>query len=762
MLATLVVLNALAAPVEVVYHADLEGQMAVPRCGEAAAGAEEPDYAAQVAAIRRARDANPAVIALLGGDQLGPDLFTRNILQRDGEAGARDVAALFARAGYDAITLGNHELSYEKDQLERFASTFAATKIPIVVSNLSCEGPRAELCKHVVKDVMLDRGGDKIGVLAVMSPKALSAIAADRRAGLKLEELGAAIPAGVTRLRAAGATLVVAMVQVNSGRSGVEEVMALQRALPRDKAPDVLLSSGMADSDGQRPTVLIRQHRSPPLVGSPSGTHGITRVTIAPGAEGEPVQVDAGIERARADARDEDAGAVLAKHVASYCERYNVPLGKTAGPTTKAALLAYALNVMQKRTQAEVAFVNDGFVFTRAFPMSGRLTRAKLKRAMPHAAVLGTLSVPGATIADLLAAGEAWGRIAFGGAARPAPGKPFEINGRPIDKARSYRIATIDFIAQGGDGAFKPEQLKAWKPLADNPDLRDLVEAALAAGTTFDTPASKKLLTSAISDFLVDLTNTRIANDASLSDAQLSRAQQQAIKIELNGLLQLDHPLHRWDTRLNIKFGYARTQPPGMEAKAQETLDLTQLTSLYTYKGLYRRKPPPPVVPSPYSRVFLETELTVPETRTYRHAEITHTAGALLTVKTRLKLRFGAGYRTELLADRDAMDPVEAQAGSFRPVIEGGATVDPFAIATFRRLSVTAEGSLDYFLLDAFGKTEHQARASGRLSLPLLPLLFVTAGFDMFFVDRFTAGRGASFDATLGLKLHLDATHQSL
>ena len=763
MIATLVVLQALASPIELVYHADLEGQMAIPRCGEPSA--EEPDYAAQVAVIRRIRQdaaerGAPAPIVLLGGDQIAPDLFVRGILKRDGEAGAHDIVAALARAGYDAITLGNHELSLERDRLERFVDATARAGIPMVVSNLRCDATRQAFCKHVRREVIVDRGGDKIGVLAVLSPRTLATIAKPQLVGLELDELATAIPAGVARLRAAGATVVVVMVQVNSGRSGVDEVLTLQRALPLDRAPDVILSSGMSDADGQRPTLLVRQDRSPPVVGSSTGARAVTHVTITPSPDGP--TVDATVERSRVDQRDADTAGLLARHVASYCERYGIPLGVGAGPTTRPALTAYVLGVMQRTTRAEIAFVNTGVVFGRAFPMTAPLTRAKLKRAMPHAAVVGTLDVTGASLADLLATGEASGRLTMLGAARPGPGKGFQINGRPIDKARSYRIATIDFVAQGGDGGFADDQLEAWRPWRGNPDIRELVETELARGTTFDTPASERLLTAAIGDLTADLTNTSIANTSALGDTQLARAEQRAIKLELNVLLQLDHPFHRWDSRLNVKFGYARTQPAGMSAAAQETLDLIQLTSLYSYRGLIRRKIVPAAIPSPYSRVSFESELTIPDTRTYRHAELTHTVGALFTLRSRLKLRVGAGYRTELLADGDSPDPIEAQIGALRLVAEAGAAVDPFAIATFRKLSVTAEGTIDYFLLDPGRQAEHQLRASGKLSLPLLPLLFLTVGIDVFAVDREGAGRGASFDTTIGLKLHLDATHQSL
>src|SRR4030095_13764403 len=106
----------------------------------------------------------------------------------------------------------------------------------------------------------------------------------------------------------------------------------------------------------------------------------------------------------------------------------------------------------------------------------------------------------------------------------------------------------------------------------------------------------------------------------------------------------------------SLKYAYARTQPAGKPAAAQETLDLVQLTSLYSYRGYVRDNGGSDAIPSPYSRILLESQLTRPATRAYRHAELTHTAGALFTLRHRFKLRAGAGYRTELLADRDSMD----------------------------------------------------------------------------------------------------------
>jgi len=764
MLVQLAILAGLTAPIEVVYHADLEGRMAVPRCGEP--GPEEPDYAAQVAAIRQLRQdaadrGAPPPIVLLGGDEIAPDLFVRGILKRDTDAGARDVAAALARAGYDAIAVGNHELSTERDRFERFAAAVTAAGMPLVWSNVTCDKAKARFCSYVRSDVLIERGGQQIGILAVLAKSTAATIAADKLVGIELEDPAEAITEGVARLRAAGAAAVIVMVQINSNRHGQDDVLALQLALGGPGAPDVLLSSGLSDADGRHPTLLVRQDGSPALVGSSAGTLGVTHVVLEPRDGG--TSADATAVASELGVGDDEVTRILAPHVADYCQRYSTPIGGPGAPVlaTRDALIDYALAVMRRTTNSEIAIVNRGFVFGGAFPVAGAMTLASLKRAMPHPSVLGTVKIRGAALADVLAKGEASGHLAMLGAARPGPGKSFQINGRPIEPARTYRIATIDFVAQGGDAIYG-DDLKAWRPVRNAPDVRDLVQAALARSIQVGAPASDRLLTVAIGDLGVDLLSTAVSNRAGLTDSQLSRAEQRAIKLELVTVLQLDHPLHRMDARMSLKYGYARTQPQGMPAAAQETLDLVQGTALYSYRGFTHGRTTSAAVPDPYSRLGLETELTVPDTRTYRHAELTHTVGALFTLRHKLKLRAGAGYRTEIFASSGAVDPEEAKVGRFRFVAEAGAALDPVTIATFRTLAVTAEGSLDYFLLDPARSAEHQLRASGKLSLPILPLLFLTVGVDAFGVERKTVGRGGSVDLTLGLKLHLDAAHQAL
>jgi hypothetical protein len=140
--------------------------------------------------------------------------------------------------------------------------------------------------------------------------------------------------------------------------------------------------------------------------------------------------------------------------------------------------------------------------------------------------------------------------------------------------------------------------------------------------------------------------------------------------------------------------------------------------------------------------------------RAFRHAELTATAGALFPLHPKLRVRGGPGLRTQLLAGGDA--------GRVRPLFEAGAALDPIALATFGPLSARLEGLVDYVFLDPASAREHQVRASAKLSLPLLPLLFVTAGVDAYAVQQRRLGWGVAYDTTVGLRFRVDAARQAL
>src|SRR5205814_39454 len=125
------------------------------------------------------------------------------------------------------------------------------------------------------------------------------------------------------------------------------------------------------------------------------------------------------------------------------------------------------------------------------FPISAkeRITRGDLQRALPYHAVLGAARIPGPLVESLLAPVLGHPKAEMLGLARAAGA--LQVNGRPLDKARTYRVTTIAFIADGGDGILARGALP-WRALDGAPDLREVMAAFLrAAPAPAESPVSR-------------------------------------------------------------------------------------------------------------------------------------------------------------------------------------------------------------------------------------------------------------------------------
>jgi 2',3'-cyclic-nucleotide 2'-phosphodiesterase (5'-nucleotidase family) len=764
----LALVAATAAPELTVYfHADLNGRLAPARCG-ALVPASAPDYADLVGTLRQARDDGPATtLALLGPNSIAPDPFVQQPFASDPQSAATSLARLFARAGYAAFALGSHDLGLDPAWAAAYARAMGAAGVPLVLSNLTCgaDAPagRAALCQAARRRVLVDVGGQKVGVLAVISPRLAPGIEPSRRAGLTFEEPLEAMKRESAALRRDGATRILVMAEVPSG--GLEELRALQLLAGRmDPRPDAILAAGLADPDGERAVRALLQDDAPIAVGSTAGARGLTLLAFG---DAEPRTAVLAATPGRADP---EAAAILAPWVASSCASGARPVADVHGQVTRAAFVTYVLEVMRRAADAEVAVVNDKLVKGTPFPLTGAFTEGQLAQAIPYRAVVVTARVAGGLLGTTVGAALDNPKVRAVGIAKDGG---LKVNGRPIDNTRHYRVATIAFVAEGGDGIFVPKSVP-WQPLPGTPDVADLVRRfverearsrdgvpTLAPASDFGPPASQRLLVVGLTDLELALSDTTIGNAAGYTDSQLARAQQTSLKSDWASVLTTRAPTADTDTRFRLQYGWTRTIPTSGPTVSAESLDLLTGSFIYSDRRLRNvwTKAPAASVPDPYARVGLESEVTRPlvtptQTRTYHHAELTATAGASVKPIPKLRLRAGGGARKELVAP--------GAAGRWRSVIEVGGTLDQMALATVADLPVRFDATVDYVLIEPTSATAQQVRGSAHLSVPLLPLLFVSAGVDVYGASYSPGGWAWSADTTVGLRLHLDAAHQRL
>ena len=126
------------------------------------------------------------------------------------ERRGRLLAAAFARTGTTAVAPGERDLALGLPVLRRLAQQ---AKLPIVSANL--RGRDGKLLFEA--DRLVDAAGVKIGVFSVTVPPSMQDAATWRAGGIEAGDAAAAARDEVTSLRARGAALVVALLQVGGG-----------------------------------------------------------------------------------------------------------------------------------------------------------------------------------------------------------------------------------------------------------------------------------------------------------------------------------------------------------------------------------------------------------------------------------------------------------------------------------------------------------------------------------------------------------------
>lgn len=148
---------------------------------------------------------------LLQGSALGDLLGSGQIAVADHPA-----AALLEEAQYDAMGLGNHDLDYGLSYLESVAR---ALPCPLLCANMTAKQPLSWLQSSVI----LDRGGLRLGIMALL-PHAAARLSAEFDSfGLQAEDILNTARTEASRLRAQGCDLIIALAHTGFPNTGDAE-----------------------------------------------------------------------------------------------------------------------------------------------------------------------------------------------------------------------------------------------------------------------------------------------------------------------------------------------------------------------------------------------------------------------------------------------------------------------------------------------------------------------------------------------------------
>jgi 5'-nucleotidase len=453
------------------------------------------------------RAQNPGGVVVVDSGDLFQGTLVANL--SEGEV----VIAAYNALGYDAATIGNHEFDYgpvgprsaavnpDDDPLGALAACARTARFPLLARNVRlADGTRPPFL-HA--STIVERHGIKIGFLGLLTPTTPEVTNPVNVMRLRFGGLVEEAIAGAEELRAQGADVLVALVHAGGKCDDLSDPHSLASCDLRGEIFEMLfkLPSGLFDAVIAGHTHASIGHFVNSMPVAESGAFGrqlgVIELAVDP-ATRRPIPEKTRIRAAIpvCERIIEETGGCNAKAwkpgmstrpatfegapvqpnekldslMAPYFERVHVKQQQKLAVTMPAALtreyksessLGNALaDALREMEGADVTLLNSGGL--RADLHAGELTYGALYEVFPFDNSIATLHLTGREVTELLEAllSGTHGVPQTSGlrfVVERCPGKSTitEVrftDGRPFDPDATYRLATSDFLALGGDG----------------------------------------------------------------------------------------------------------------------------------------------------------------------------------------------------------------------------------------------------------------------------------------------------------------------
>lgn len=489
-------------------HSRLEPSPSGKDLNEKSPGPQQGGVARRKTLIDRVRAEREHVLLVDSGDRAQGTIFF-NAWQ-----GSAEIMAVNA-LGYDAVSLGNHEFDLGSIALGRalrgepvaiagVPRETEALRAPLVATNVDGTAEPA-LADLLVKRTVLERGGERIGVLGVVTKD--TEIISSPGTGVRFVDELASVQAEADALRALGVDKVVLLshsgyaldVERAARWTGIDVIVsAHDHALLGEAAQVDAVAPGQGKFvRGPYPTVVTAADGEPTLVVSAFEQGAwLGELEVSFDSAGRKTRWEARPTFVRgcafADGGVDCTGEVAPEDpaVKAAVDAYRAPVAEFAGAVVGETAVAFdGSRVPGLRTQemalgnlvadvmlvagagsdgAVAALMNGGGV--RAGLRAGRVTYEDALAVLPFGNRLMVVALTGEELLAALDLGlsksgqgafpqVAGLRLTYCGAEPcAAPLRPggrvvsLAVAGTPVERDRLYRVATNDYLAGGGDG----------------------------------------------------------------------------------------------------------------------------------------------------------------------------------------------------------------------------------------------------------------------------------------------------------------------
>ncbi len=368
------------------------------------------------------------------------------------------IVAMQNKMGIDVFVPGNHEFDFGK---ENYLKLTAAQSYPTFAANL--RDAAGSILPHHRDSQIFELGGIKVGVIgAAFDPTPQVSFPGD----LKFSSTMEALRREAKVLKGEGADILVAV--VHADRKTDYEIV-------RSRVVDIVLT-------GHDHDLAIAYDGKVVMVESNEEGNYVTAIDIAVSIKGEGAARQVSwtptfrVNDSRAATPDSDVAAIIKGYEGELSKELDVDIATLAAPldsrtgvirTQETAIGNLIADAIRSATGAQLAITNAGGIrANKQYAAGQKLTRRDVLSELPFGNATVMVEITGKDVKDAIENGL---RDAPQGAGRfpVVSGLTFEadlkqpqgsrvgavtVDGKPIDPAGKYTVASNNFMLEGGDG----------------------------------------------------------------------------------------------------------------------------------------------------------------------------------------------------------------------------------------------------------------------------------------------------------------------
>ena len=416
--------------------------------------------------IERERAANPDGTILLSAGDMFQGTPVSNLFH------GKPVIEIMNYLRYDAMALGNHEFDWGQDVLH---SIISSASFPVISANIFERGGRR--IRGVKSYVILKKKGIRIAVIGVTTPETYYTTKTGNVTGLTFTPPEKVLPAIVRRVRAKGASIVIALTH-----DGLDSDRQLARQV---KGIDIIVGghshTAVRDPVIESGTVIVQAGSNGIYLGVLNVTFDPKKKKILTYTRKDELRL---VSPATGAEIDPEVARIVDRYEAQVKNEFSRVIGTAAADLTRDSTRESDLgdivaDAMRDATGAQIALQNGGGI--RADIPQGAITLDTVFTTVPFDNDLVSMDLTGEQIRELLERSVLSEKILQVSGMRieydlsKPPGAKvasIEVAGKPMAALATYRVVTNDFLAAGGD---QFNIFKQGRNISSGPAQRDAV-----------------------------------------------------------------------------------------------------------------------------------------------------------------------------------------------------------------------------------------------------------------------------------------------